>query len=47
MDLENKMITVHNNLTFVRDRSKDEKKYMLLEQDSVKTDAGGMAENFV
>jgi len=40
VDLENKMITVHNNLTFVRDRSKDEKKYMLLEQDSVKTDAG-------
>lgn len=39
VDLENKMITVHNNLTFVRDRSKDEKKYMLLEQDSVKTDA--------
>ena len=39
IDLENKTLTVHNNVVFVRDREK-EKGYKLLEQDSVKTDAG-------
>ena len=39
IDIENKTLTVHNNVVFVRDRSKD-KGYKLLEQDSVKTDAG-------
>ena len=39
VDLENKTITVHNNMVFVRDRDK-EKGYKLLEQESVKTDAG-------
>ena len=39
IDLENKTLTVHNNVVFVKDREKD-KGYKLLEQDSVKTDAG-------
>ena len=39
VDLENKTITVHNNMVFVKDRDK-EKGYKLLEQESVKTDAG-------
>lgn len=39
VDLENKVLTIHNNLTFVKDRT-GEKNYKLLEQDSVKTDAG-------
>ena len=39
VDLENKIITVHNNVVFVKDRAKD-KGYKLIEQDTVKTDAG-------
>ena len=39
IDTENKTLTIHNNVVFVRDRDKD-KGYKLLEQDSVKTDAG-------
>ena len=41
VDLENKVITVNNNLAIVRDREDDsKKKYKLIEQDSVKTEAG-------
>lgn len=39
IDLENNTLTVHKNVVFVKDREK-EKGYKLLEQDSVKTDAG-------
>lgn len=39
IDLENRLLTVHSNLEIVRDREGD-KKYKLIEQDSVKTDAG-------
>ena len=39
VDIENKALTIHNNIVFVKDREKD-KGYKLLEQDSVKTDAG-------
>lgn len=39
IDLENRILTVHNNVVFVKDREKD-KGYKLLEQDTVKTDAG-------
>lgn len=39
IDFENKTLTVHNNVVFVRDREKD-KGYKILEQDSVKTEAG-------
>lgn len=39
IDLENRTLTVHNNVVFVKDRSK-EKGYKLLEQDTVKTEAG-------
>lgn len=39
IDIENKALTIHNNIVFVKDREKD-KGYKLLEQDSVKTDAG-------
>lgn len=39
VDLKEKTLTIHNNVVFVRDRTK-EKGYKLLEQDSVKTDAG-------
>lgn len=39
IDLENRTLTVHNNVVFVKDREKD-KGYKLLEQDTVKTDAG-------
>ena len=39
IDMENKTLTVHNNVVFVKDREK-EKGYKLLEQDTVKTDAG-------
>lgn len=39
IDLENRILTVHNNVVFVKDREK-EKGYKLLEQDTVKTDAG-------
>ena len=39
VDLENRTITIHNNVVFVRDRSK-EKGHKLIEQDTVKTDAG-------
>ena len=39
VDLKGKTLTIHNNVVFVRDRTK-EKGYKLLEQDSVKTDAG-------
>ena len=39
VDIENKTITVHTNVVFVKDREKD-KGYKLLEQDTVKTDAG-------
>lgn len=41
IDFENKTLTVHNNIVFVKDRSEDaEKKYKIVEQDTVKTDAG-------
>ena len=39
IDLEKRTLTVHNNVVFVKDREKD-KGYKLLEQDTVKTDAG-------
>lgn len=39
VDIENNTLTIHNNIVFVKDREKD-KGYKLLEQDSVKTDAG-------
>ena len=39
IDMKNKTLTVHNNVVFVKDREK-EKGYKLLEQDTVKTDAG-------
>ena len=39
IDLESNTLTVHKNVVFVKDREK-EKGYKLLEQDSVKTDAG-------
>ena len=39
IDMENKTLTVHNNVVFVKDREK-EKGYKLIEQDTVKTDAG-------
>ena len=39
IDLENRTLTIHNNVVSVKDRSKD-KGYILLEQDSVKSDAG-------
>ena len=39
IDIENRTLTVHNNVVFVKDREKD-KGYKLLEQDTVKTDAG-------
>jgi len=39
IDLESRILTVHNNVVFVKDREKD-KGYKLLEQDTVKTDAG-------
>jgi len=39
IDLESRILTVHNNVVFVKDREK-EKGYKLLEQDTVKTDAG-------
>lgn len=39
VDIENKTLMIHNNIVFVKDREKD-KGYKLLEQDSVKTDAG-------
>ena len=41
IDFENKTITVHKNISLVKNRKEDpEKKYELLLQDSVKTDAG-------
>lgn len=41
IDFETKTLTVHNNIAFVKDRADDAKKnYKILEQDSVKTDAG-------
>ena len=39
IDIENRTLTIHNNVVFIKDRDKD-KGYKLLEQDSVKTDAG-------
>lgn len=39
IDLKNKTLTVHTNTVFVRDREKDSG-YKLIEQDTVKTDAG-------
>lgn len=39
IDMENRTLTVHNNVVFVKDREK-EKGYKLIEQDTVKTDAG-------
>ena len=39
IDLENRTLTVHNNVVFVKDREKD-KGYKLIEQDTVKTNAG-------
>lgn len=39
VDLENKVLTVHTNMTLIKDREK-EKGYKLQEQDSVKSDAG-------
>lgn len=41
IDFENKTLTVHKNISLVKNRKEDpEKKYELLLQDSVKTDAG-------
>ena len=40
VDLENKTITVQSNLVRVANREDDTKKYKLLEQDSVKSEAG-------
>lgn len=40
VDLENNVITIHNNMTLIKDRESDKKKYKLVEQDSVKTDSG-------
>lgn len=41
IDLDNKTLTVHHNIVFVKDRSEDaSKKYKIVEQDTVKTDAG-------
>lgn len=39
IDMDGKTLTVHNNVVFVKDREK-EKGYKLIEQDTVKTDAG-------
>lgn len=39
IDFENRTLKVHNNIVFVRDRDKD-KGYKLLEQETVKSDAG-------
>jgi len=39
IDMETRTLTVHNNVVFVKDREK-EKGYKLIEQDTVKTDAG-------
>ena len=39
VDLDAKQITIHNNMTFIRDRTK-EKGHKLQEQDSTKTEAG-------
>lgn len=41
IDFENKILVVHNNIVLVRDRDEDSKsKFKILEQDSVKTQAG-------
>lgn len=41
IDFENKILTVHNNIAYVKDRSPDAKsKHKILEQDSVKSEAG-------
>lgn len=40
VDFDNRVITIHNNMTLIKNRESDKKKYKLVEQDSVKTDSG-------
>ena len=41
VDFDDKIITIHNNMTLIKDRDGDsKKKYKLVEQDSVKTESG-------